>query len=129
MRAAHLVRDTTTPTDRALAAFDAFLQQWIPPALQEHVFGHQANAAEVVRRAIRGIVDQRALALEAGPFGYAAFGQHYDPDAPDGLAYTLESAILPSLVQAQNAHQYLRANREGYFVVGAVKAVPGPDCR
>lgn len=115
---------TVTPTDRALAAFDAFLQQWIPPALQEHVFGHQANAAEVVRRAIRGIVDQRALALEPGPFGYAAFGQHYDPEAPDGLAYTLQSAILPSLVQAQNAHEYLTKNRTGYHLIGEIRERP-----
>lgn len=129
MRATQLVRDTGTPTDRALAAFDAFLQQWIPPALQEHVFGHQANAAEVVRRAIRGIVDQRALVLEPGPFGYAAFGQHYDPDAPDGLGYTLESAILPTLVQAQNAHEFLRGSRPGYFVVGAIKAARHTDTK
>lgn len=93
------------------------------------MFGHQANAAEVVRRAIRGIVDQRALALEPGPFGYAAFGQRYDPDAPDGLGYTLESAIMPSLVQAQNAHEYLQGSRPGFFVVAAIKAVPGRGCR
>ncbi|WP_136246211.1 hypothetical protein [Mycobacterium intracellulare] len=60
-------------TEQALRTFDRFITDWTPPAMHDDLFGHKANAADSVRRAILGIVDQRALALRPGPFGYAVF--------------------------------------------------------
>lgn len=113
---------TDDPTERAIQAFDAFLTQWIPPAMQPHLFDHDMNAAERVRQAIRGIVDQRRLPLQPGPLGYAVFSQHYSREHADGFSYDIESAVFDTLEQATNALKYLVERRTtGMYVIGEVR--------
>lgn len=111
-----------TSTDTAIALFDAFLQQWLPPALHDHMFGHQPNPAEIVRNAIRGIDRQRALTLRDGPFAWAVFRRELDRDTPDGWRHSIESAVHPTIEQARNAHAYLAARDGGYYVIGEIRA-------
>lgn len=116
------------PTERAIQAFDAFLTQWIPPAMQPHLFDHDMNAAERVRQAIRGIIDQRRLPLQAGPLGYAVFSASYSRDHADGFAYTIESSVFDTSTQARNALDFLNSRtRSGVitrYVIGEVRKQP-----
>lgn len=43
-----------TKTEQALKAFDQFITNWTPPAMHDDLFGHKANVADEVRRAILG---------------------------------------------------------------------------
>ncbi|OYN80440.1 hypothetical protein [Mycolicibacterium sphagni] len=112
-----------TTTDAALAIFDAFVREWLPPGLQDMMFGHEHNAAEVVRNAIRGTVLQHALALEDGPFGYAVFSGRPCPIKERKSGWTYEPVSPVFDVQPINALKYVlrrqKANDETdviYFI-------------
>lgn len=113
---------TDDQTERAIAVFDEFLKQWTPPAMQPHLFDHDMNAAERVRQAIRGIVDQRRLPIKPAPLGWAVFSQHYSREHADGFRYDIESAVFDTLEQAANALKYLVERRTtGMYVIGEVR--------
>lgn len=110
-------------TERALAAFDDFLAQWIPAAMHEHVFGHGPNPAEHVRQLIRGINDQHALPLKEPPFGYAVFTMeaiYGNRDYRNGILYTPASPVFESLTQGQNSYEGFRARRGDHHVLGEI---------
>lgn len=114
---------TDSATERALAAFDAFLVEWIPPAMREHVFGHNGNAAETVRQLIRGIKDQHAIPLKPGPFGYAVFSMepiYTNRDYRNGILYTPASPVFENLAQGENSLDGFRRRRGDNHVLGEI---------
>ncbi|OBK92393.1 hypothetical protein A5646_03570 [Mycobacterium sp. 1245499.0] len=114
---------TDSATERALAAFDAFLEQWIPPAMHEHVFGHSGRAAEQVRQLIRGIDDQHALPLHPGPIGYCVLAMeaiYNNRDYRNGIIYTPASPVFENLVQGENSLSGFRARRGDNHVLGEI---------
>lgn len=116
-----LINDSQT--DRALAAFDAFLVDWIPAAAHQHVFGHRGNDAEHVRNAIRGIADQRTLPLREPPFGYAVFSMeaiYSNRDYRNGILYTPASPVFENPVQGENSLQGFRRRRGDNHILGEI---------
>lgn len=114
---------TESATERALAAFDDFLAQWIPAAMHDHVFGHSPNAAETVRQLIRGIHDQHAIPLRDGPFGYAVFAiepVYGNRDYRNGLIYTPVSPVFENLIQGENSLSGFRARRGDHHLLGQI---------
>lgn len=118
---------TDSPTERAIAAFDQFLTQWMPPAVQPLMFDHSPNAAELVRQTIRGIIDQRRLPLTAAPLGHLVLSQHYSRGHSDGFRYEVETAVFDTTDQAFNAHKFLvekRAAKTPGYVIGEIRKMP-----
>ncbi|MGV0042039.1 hypothetical protein [Mycobacterium colombiense] len=110
-------------TERALAAFDAFLVDWIPTAMRDHVFGHSRNAAETVRQLIRGINDQHAIPLKPGPFGYAVFAMepiYGNRDYRNGILYTPASPVFENLIQGENSLEGFHRRRGDNHVLGEI---------
>lgn len=112
-----------TTTDAALAIFDAFVREWLPRGLHDMMFGHLRNPADVVRNAIRGIVLQRALGIEEGPFGWAVFSGRPCPvkEHKSGWAYEPVTPVFD--FRPDNALEYVlrrqKANGEAdviYFI-------------
>lgn len=117
-------RPPLTSTDSALASFDRFIQAWVPQGLHDEMFGHAFNPAEKVRRAIRGITDQRQLALAEPPMGWAVFHEYLDRELgrKDGLGYDCVSNIFD--IPPTNALAY--AKREWpnkHFLIGEIRAL------
>jgi hypothetical protein len=67
--------------------------------------GDRTNAADGVRRAIHGIVEQIDLSTLEEPIGYAAFAPWLDLDREGCFRHTIESAIVRA--PAFNAVEYL----------------------
>lgn len=111
-----------TKTEQALKTFDRFITDWTPPAMHEQLFGHKANAADSVRRAILGIVDQRALALRPGPFGYAVFAEKPIASCYDyrnGVVYEPVSPIFER--PCESVLDGWQRRRTGIFVHGEIR--------
>jgi hypothetical protein len=70
-----------------------------------------------MRRAISRIAQDKADRL---PIGYAVFSQRYEPISDTSYDYQIVSAVLPALVNAENALEFCLAKRRetglGYLV-------------
>lgn len=112
------VSRSTTATDRALGALNDFITEWIPPAAQQFVCGHQANgSSERLRRAIIAA----GTAVQAQPSGFLVCRREvvtsFDRDHRNGLIYTPVSAVFEQLDCAQNAHEYAVGKQSGHHVI------------
>lgn len=84
----------------ALQKFEAFIKNWVAPAMQSHLLDNDENEAERLRNSIRSIAPPQRNPV----VGYAVFAEREDRDHASGFQHICLSAVFDNLAQAQNVY-------------------------